>query len=98
MLKNKNEELVSPSSRIDGPFISKISLHEVNTLITDLEGKILTVIDASMTEQKQREAVKSLLKQYIWGDFDKVRDWYYNQKDGMSSSFPFRGNASEPVI
>jgi hypothetical protein len=86
---------VSPNG--DEPFKNKINLHQVNTLITDLEGKILTVIDASITDQKQREAVKSLLRQYIWGDFDKVRNWFYDQTETSCGSFPFRGN-SEPEL
>lgn len=79
------------------PFIAesgekKINLIQVYCLVSDLEGKILTVIDASITEQKQREAIKSLLRQYIWGDFDKVRDWFYKQSEGNACNFPF-GNA-----
>lgn len=34
--------------------------------IRNLEGKILTIIDASFTDVKQREAVKSLIRESIW--------------------------------
>lgn len=69
---------------------NKINLNQVNYLVLDLEGKILTVIDASITEQKQRDAIKSLVRQYIWGDFNKVSDWFYQQSENEASSFPFR--------
>jgi len=96
MSKDKKNPVVSPIG--NECFENKISLHQVNTLITDLEGKILTVIDASIVEQKQREAIKSLLRQYIWGDFDKVRDWFYKEcsEEGKGCTFPFRGNSIEP--
>jgi hypothetical protein len=95
-MSNEINPVASPTG--DECFENKINLHQVQTVISDLEGKILTVIDASITDQKQREAIKSLLRQYIWGDFDKVRDWFYNQdsEKGIGSNFPFRGNVTGP--
>lgn len=79
-------------------FESKISLSQIADFTSDIEGKILTVIDASMTEQKQREAVKSLVRQYIWSDFDKVREWFYSQTENTACSFPFNPNLPERAL
>lgn len=82
MSKNKKPFIAESSEK-------KINLIQVQFLVSDLEGKILTVIDASITEQKQREAIKSLIKQYIWGDFDKIAEWFYKQSEGNAYNFPF---------
>lgn len=41
------------------------------TQISFLEGKLLTVVDASYSDREQREAVKSLIKKEVrtWGDW-----------------------------
>lgn len=40
--------------------------------IRNLEGKVLTLIDASIGDVKQREAVKSIFRQTLWFN------WAYN--------------------
>lgn len=80
-------------------FETKISLDDMCYFVSNIEGRILTVIDASITEPKQKEAVKSLIRQFVWKDFDRVRDWFYGQdiKNGIAGSFPF-GPQSSPEI
>lgn len=41
------------------------------TQISFLEGKLLTVVDASYSDREQREAIKSLVKKEVrsWGDW-----------------------------
>jgi hypothetical protein len=36
---------------------------------TDLVGKMLTVVDASVSDPAQRKAVKDLVEQSLWGAF-----------------------------
>jgi hypothetical protein len=72
-----------------GPDVAKISLHQLNKVISDLEGRILTVLDASISDKRQCEASKSIVRQMIWRNFDIVREWYYRQTETGGSSFPF---------
>lgn len=76
-------------------FEPKISLSQIADFTSNIEGKILTVIDASITETKQREAVKSLVRQYVWSNFDKVREWFYEQSKDTVTGFPFDSELPE---
>lgn len=46
----------------------KLEVKNINNLI----GKILTLIDASVDDEKKQEALKSILKETIW---DWATDW-----------------------
>lgn len=49
--------------------------------IQDLEGKILTFIDASISDSVQRKALKDLLRPMIWGwAIDSNAEPYYEMK------------------
>jgi predicted kinase len=42
--------------------------------IRTLEGKLLTIVDASFTDREQRKAVKDLVRQTIWFNWVKYLD------------------------
>lgn len=49
----------------DFPIDSLVSVLEHSDL-SQVEGRILTIIDASFTDRQQREAVKSLVRVALW--------------------------------
>lgn len=74
-------------------------------------GKLLTIIDGSIVDDKQNKAVKDLIKTVIWEDFERrtsrIADWmiWFNEnveiKDGESgSSAPYRydGEDRNPAL
>lgn len=42
--------------------------------IRSLEGKLLTIVDASFSDQQQRKAVKDLVRNALWWDWVKYLD------------------------
>lgn len=68
---------------------AKISCKNINSFTSHLEGKVLTVIDASISDRIQREALKSILRNTLWDTSSIVYQWVHDQKDGNSSAFPF---------
>ena len=58
---SKNANCTLPS-QLASPTLVKLEVGEINDLI----GKILTIVDASIGEQKKAESVKSLVKQSVW--------------------------------
>ena len=74
-----------------------ITLWQLENVITSLSGRLLTIIEASIIDKGQRDAVKSLIKKELWETYNDVSDWYYQQdKDGKNRSiFPLRGNVEE---
>lgn len=50
--------------------------------IQNLEGKILTIVDASFVDREQRKAVKDLIRRAIWFD------WAGNLEANCNKEFP----------
>jgi len=42
-------------------------------IVKNIEGKILTLIDASINDKEQREAVKSIARQSLWNSVENIR-------------------------
>jgi len=80
------------SGGLADPGKPKISLTDVGSVLSKLEGKILTIIDASFSVKEQNEAVKSLIRNSVWDEFDIVRNWYYEQDDNGKTPFPYGQN------
>lgn len=66
-----------------------INLSDVSNFLSHIEGRFLTVADASIVEKEQNRAVKSLIRNLVWEEFDVVRKWYYEQDDNGKTPFPF---------
>lgn len=62
---------------------------DLTNLTRHLEGRFLTIADACFSDLKQREAVKSLIKQALWDDYEVLQKWMFDQMEGKASSFPF---------
>jgi hypothetical protein len=45
--------------------------------IEKMVGKILTIVDATMLDKDQREAFKSLIKQAMYGQYNRIRERSY---------------------
>ena len=75
----------------DKEVLAEVSSKNIADFSSVLVGKILTVIDASVTDREQREAMKSLIKQNLWSTVDIFVQWMseQNKKSGNSSTFPF---------
>ncbi len=83
----------NPNDYIPGgladPGKTRISLTDVGSVLSKLEGKILTIVDASYSAKEQNEAIKSLVRNSVWDEFDVVRKWYYEQSDNGKTPFPY---------
>lgn len=90
MPKNQKGQNVKWSDQpIAMPDKMLITLSNVADFLSNLEGKILTISDASLPDKKQNEAVKSIIRNTVWGQFDVIRKWYYEQSDNVGTPFPF---------
>ena len=54
--------------------------------IQKLEGKLLTLVDATFTDKEQRKAQKTSVRRTIW--FDWVKDWIYRGDTTMPVGMP----------
>jgi len=54
----------------------------------NLLGHVLTIIDSSVPEGPQKNAMKSLIKQSFWNTYDIVWKWMNEQVKGNGSTFP----------
>ena len=92
-MSSKNEEkYISTDALEETP---KISMWMVQNLMEHIIGKILTQLDASISDKEQRQALKSVIKSDLWEATDKVRNWYIDQSDTCGSSFPYSGRVEE---
>ncbi len=54
------------------------------------EGKLLTVLEASIPEGKQLEAIKSVVRSILWDNNYEVERWVFKQEaDNCKLNFPF---------
>ena len=67
----------------------KVTSGQFLRLGSHLEGRLLTIIEASIVDKTQQDAMKSLVRQAIWNDFEQVTHWMANQTEGKGNTFPF---------
>ena len=72
-----------------GDHRAEISSSNMTSYHNHLTGQMLTLVEASFTDLQQRNAVKALVKQMIWSNYEQLQLWMAEQKDGKASSFPF---------
>jgi len=83
---NKNDVMLSTMEKeVKTTFSSKNIADFESTVL----GKILTIIDASIVDKEQREAMKSLIKQQVWSTTDIVVKWMAEQQGEGGSTFPY---------
>lgn len=66
---HREGELFSPLNG-QQPIYALLGYHDLQTL----EGRLLTIIDASFSDQQQRKAVKDLVRNALWWDWVKYLD------------------------
>jgi hypothetical protein len=82
MQSTVKEEQVSPLAvKLTGGEFASYTRHQV--------GVILTIVEASIPQGKQLEAVKSMIKNSIHRDATELETWCYGQIDGQGGTFPF---------
>ena len=59
----------------------KIAENELDALLCNLEGKILTIVDSAISEKTQREATKSLVRQSIREIYSNCIDWMFSRSN-----------------
>lgn len=60
-------------------------------------GKILTIVDASITDKEQLKAVKDLIKISFWDAYDIVWRWMNRQIKGEGGTFPLSEGIRNPT-
>lgn len=66
-----------------------LSAYAVSGYTSILLGKILTLLDASIPDEKQNKAVKDLVKSLTWSTHKELRDWCLSQSENNGSTYPF---------
>lgn len=67
---------------------AKLSSRNILSLEGHILGKVLTIVDASVANIDQREAMKMLIKEAVWDTTNLVTKWMSEQEEGKGSSFP----------
>lgn len=73
---------------------AEIESKQFTALFNHFLGKMLTFIDASVSDKEQREAQKQIIKQMIWEDYEPLQKWLFwkqfEDKDNTPLNvFPF---------
>jgi hypothetical protein len=61
----------------------KVQSREMSSLISYLEGQMLTIVDAVFPEGSQRESVKSLVKRNIWETYEEIQRGLFQKHKGV---------------
>jgi len=78
-----------PFDRYGNYTSANIQSKHFTALFNHITGKVLTIVDATNTDREQRDALKQLIKQTIWNDYETLQDWMWRQHNGEGSTFPF---------
>jgi hypothetical protein len=99
MLRDTDKDVVTVEALDGGGFVLEVTYPGENEgwggnyyglvkydSLRNLEGKILTIIDASFQDKEQRKAVKDIFRRTFW--FDWVEYSIYKGKDSMPVGMP----------
>lgn len=59
-------------------------------------GKLLTIIDATVSNEKQNKAMKDLVRATVWQTHGILENWAMVQTDAMGSTSPY-SNFEPPI-
>jgi len=79
------DKKVMPSTAGEERSLAYQKFDFVRTQMGFLEGKLLTVVDASYSDREQRDAVKSLVKKVVREQFDHIIECLVTQECGGST-------------
>jgi hypothetical protein len=68
------------------PYEKPIDISVISTQLRFLEGKILTIIDASYSDPIQRKAVKDLITDAIWKQYEHIEG--FTLEKSITSTLP----------
>lgn len=74
---------------LEGHVVAKLSTKNISDFETQILGKILTIMDASITDHKQRDALRQLIMQATWDVVNDVFKWMKATSEGKDSIFPY---------
>jgi len=75
--------------------VKEIDYSYIEGLLRVLSGRVLTVIDASIPDERQNKATKDLVKKEFWTSINKVQEYYWNGDKGHSVNL--EGKPSDPL-
>lgn len=62
---------------------AELDSQDFTSLTRFLEGQMLTIVDASIVDLPQREAVKSLVRKALWNDvYENVQSCLFQRQNG----------------
>ena len=67
---------------------AKINAKNLIALAQNIEGRVLTIAEASIDDKVRLEATKSLLREAIWTSINIVSRWMLQQDSKNGSTFP----------
>ncbi len=68
--------------------IEKFSIAQLDKILGNITGRVLTTIEAILPENRQLQATKDLLEQAVWADRKELARWAYQQTNGEGNNFP----------
>ncbi len=78
---------------------SVLSTVQMEVYTSLLVGKMLTVIDASISDVKQNKATKDLVKSLVWNTCDELRAWCLEKAEGINGRpFPFLSGTPKDML
>ena len=86
---------LTPKEYEEGCKKPMVSSNNLSFFVSHLQGEILTVIDAVISEPKQNKAVKDILRNKIWESYQQVHEWCVLEsgnygKTQTAHPYPFR--------
>lgn len=75
--------------------VKEIDYSYIEGLLRVLSGRVLTVIDASISDERQNKATKDLVKKEFWTSIFKVQEYYW--KDHKGHSVNLKRKTSDPL-
>lgn len=91
---SKQKVLVSGENRVYDPFVKvsegerAVKYYRLESDIRDLTGKILTIVDASVSDEKQNKAIKDLVKENIRQFLNWYQEICFKGSQGSSVCLP----------
>lgn len=58
----------------------KVESKQITALFNQMVGQMLTIIEASISDPLQRTALKSVVKDKLWSNYEEIQNWMYNEQ------------------
>lgn len=71
---------IQPSDVRYGNHKGVVESRNFTALFNHILGEMLTIADASFTDQEQRNAVKEMMKRTIWSNYEPLQEWLHHEE------------------